>query len=266
MNKMLVTVFADEAGAFAGTQALRRLESEGSLALYAMGVIAKDAQGQVSVKESTGTGPIGTGVGLAVGSLIGLLGGPVGLAVGAVAGTLAGALRDYWVAGVGLDFIEETEKFLLPGKVAVIAEVEEEWTLPVDTAMEAAGGVVFRRARDDLAQAQATQDIAMFKAEVAELQAEYTQAMGTAQSRIQAKLDAAHARLENTFARARSMADAMEREASARIHLLEAGLATAQGDIQHRLQNRVERVRASHAERSAQLAQARQPAKDAPGH
>lgn len=77
------------------------------------------------MKKSLDQGPIGTGVGLAVGSLIGLLGGPVGLVAGALTGALVGAIRDFWVAGVDLDFVE-AGKGLLPGKVALVAEVEEE--------------------------------------------------------------------------------------------------------------------------------------------
>jgi hypothetical protein len=34
---------------------------------------------------------------------------------------------------------------LTPGKYAVVADVDEDWVTPVDTRMEAVGGVVFRR-------------------------------------------------------------------------------------------------------------------------
>jgi hypothetical protein len=49
-------------------------------------------------------------------------------------------LYDLAHLGVGEDFLYEVEKSLLPGKAAVVAEVWEEWTLPVDTRMEALGG------------------------------------------------------------------------------------------------------------------------------
>ena len=106
MNKLLVAVFDNETAAGAGLNALRTLHAAGDITLYATGVLARDAEGMVSVKKSMDAGPIGAVTGLAVGSLVGLLGGPVGVAVGAVAGTAAGAVRDFWAAGVGLDFIE----------------------------------------------------------------------------------------------------------------------------------------------------------------
>ena len=43
------------------------------------------------------------------------------------------------------DFLEEVSAYLLPGKAAVITELEEEWQAPIDTRMEALGGHVFRR-------------------------------------------------------------------------------------------------------------------------
>ena len=132
MNKMLVVVFDSETAADAGSHALRKLHDEGDITLYAMAVIARDSTGKVSVKEAADRAVSGAGVGLAVGALVGLMAGPAGLAIGAVTGTLAGAIRDFWVAGVDLDFVEEAENMLLPGKVALVAEVDEcptPWTM-----------------------------------------------------------------------------------------------------------------------------------------
>ena len=117
MNRMIVVIFAGQTEAYVGVRALRQLHEEGSLALYSLGVIAKSDQGVVTILETDGPGSVGTGVGMAVGGLIGMLGGPVGSALGAVAGSLAGALRVFWVAGVSLDFVEDTEKlrWVAPG-------------------------------------------------------------------------------------------------------------------------------------------------------
>ena len=85
--------------------------------------------------------------GTAIGSLIGLLGGPIGLGIGATAGVLAGGVADLHAAGVRADFIDEVSAALTPGKYALAAEISEEWVTPVDTRMEALGGVVFRTPR-----------------------------------------------------------------------------------------------------------------------
>ena len=85
---------------------------------------------------------LGHHLGLAAGSLAGLLGGPVGLAVGAATGTVAGSLFDLAVLGVGDDFLRGLEN-LTPGRVAVVGDIDEEWVTPLDTRMEALGGIVF---------------------------------------------------------------------------------------------------------------------------
>ena len=72
--------------------------------------------------------PSGGLVGTSLGGLIGLLGGPVGVAVGAVSGLALGAISDVGHARVGADYVEEVSTSLTPGKVAVVAEIEEGWT------------------------------------------------------------------------------------------------------------------------------------------
>jgi uncharacterized membrane protein len=256
MNRMLVVVFDNETTAEAGTRALKNLDAEGGITLYASGVIAKAPDGKVSVKQATDQVGVGTGIGLAVGSLIGLLGGPVGLAVGAVAGTLAGAVRDYWVAGVGLDFVEEAETFLKPGKVALVAEIEEDWVIPVDSAMEASGGVVFRQARADMVEAQYDQAIVALKTEIAQLEGEYQHATSEAKIKLQAKVTTAKAKLEETMQHAKHKINELKLEADAKIKSLEEQITKAQGDLKAKLEHRIKLLRSGYAQRSDKLKQA----------
>ena len=196
MDKILVVVFESESKAYEGSLALQELQNEGSINLYAKAVIARDANGKVTVKQSGDMGPVGTSIGLLTGSLIGLLGGPVGLVIGASAGTYGGLLYDLAQLGVSQDYLDEVGKSLLPGKAAVVAEVWEDWILPVDTRMEALGGVVFRRTRIDILDDQIEKDVVAFNADLAELQAEYDQASGEAKAKLQAKIDTAKAKLQ----------------------------------------------------------------------
>jgi uncharacterized membrane protein len=256
MNRMLVVIFDNERAAELGTRAMKDLNAEGDITVYAMGVIAKDAAGKISIKQASDQWPIGTGVGLAVGSVIGMLGGPVGVAVGAVAGTLAGALRDFWAAGVGIDFIEEAENFLRPGKIALIAEIEEEWIVPVDSRMEAIGGVVFRRARADIEQAQFDHDVAVVKAEIVELETEYKRASGDAKTKLQAKIVAAKSNLDQTLQRAKLRVSELEAASSAKIKLVETQISVATGEMKANLESRLNKVRSASHERSSKLKQA----------
>lgn len=263
MNKLLVAIFNSETAADAGLNALRALHAAGDITLYANAVLGRDAQGVVSVKQALGTGAIGTATGLAVGSLLGLLGGPVGVAIGAATGTLAGAVRDFWAAGVGLDFIEEAAEHLLPGKVALVAEIEEEWVIPVDTALEAAGGQVFRRTRSEVAEAQFNHDIAAFKSEIGELESEAFHASDAAKVRLQAKLSAAKTSLDSAVHRAQQRVDTLRQEADAKVESLRMQFSQAKGDVKGRIEDRMKRVKSSYHARGAKLSHAWHLAKEA---
>ena len=146
MDKVVAVVFNEEKQAYEGLRAFRDLHADGSITLYSNAVVAKDASGKLSVRETSEV-PEGTFFGLLTGSLIGILGGPLGVAVGASTGTMIGATFDLARAGISDDFLQEMSEYLLPGKTAVITEVDEDWQAPIDTRMEALGGHVFRRNR-----------------------------------------------------------------------------------------------------------------------
>jgi len=263
MNKMLVAVFDTEQAANAGLQALHKLHAQGDITLYACGVLAKDADGRASVKSSPDGAPAGVGVGLAVGALIGLLAGPLGMVIGAVTGSVAGAVRDYWIAGVGLDFVEQADKHLLPGKVALVAEIEEEWVIPVDSALQALGGQVFRRSRSELAEAQYDHDIVAFKAEISALESEASHASGAAKAALAAKLVASRTSLDAAVDRARQRVATLKQEAEAKADSLKAQLGQAQGDVRSKIEERVKHVKRAYHARGAKLSQAWELAKDA---
>ncbi len=196
MDKVVVVVFDSESKAYEGSQALQELQNEGSLNLYAKAVIARDANGKVTVKQAGDEGPVGTAVGLLTGSLLGLLGGPVGVAIGVGLGMSGGMLYDLAQLGVGEDYLNEVGKSLLPGKAAVVAEVWEEWMLPVDSRMEALGGVVFRSTRMDIVDEQIERDNAALNADLDEMEAEYAQASAEAKKKLQLKIDATKAKMQ----------------------------------------------------------------------
>src|SRR5262249_49579078 len=150
MDRMVVVVFENQVDAYKGKEALLRLDSEGSVVLNAYAVIGKNANGAVSVKQSDDLGPVGTLFGASLGAFLGALGGPAGLAIGAAVGMATGGAVDLHYLDIGDDFIADVSKELLPNRYAVLAEVDEEWTTPLDERMEAIGGIVFRRALSDV--------------------------------------------------------------------------------------------------------------------
>jgi len=256
MSKFIVAIFPDETKAYEGSRSFRELDAEGSLTLYGLAVIAKDANGKLSVKQAADDSLVGTGVGALVGALIGLLGGPVGAAIGFGSGALLGSLRDLYVLGVSSEFLDKMSQELTPGKTAVVAEVSEDWVTPLDTRMQAIGGVVVREWRSEVEGELARENAAAAKAELAQLKAEYAQARDENKAKLQARIDEVQAKAQAASDRLKSRIDQFEQEAGAKITLLEQRADKAKGEAKAKLDLRISELRADHERRSGKLKQA----------
>jgi uncharacterized membrane protein len=226
MNRMLVVVFDNESKAYEAKKAMWQLDAEGSVTLYACVVVGRNPDGTATVKQED-AGPLGTLVGTSLGSLIGLIGGPTGLLIGAAAGLATGVTADLENARIGEDFIDDVTKALEPGKVAVVAEVEEDWTTPVDSRMEKLGGKVFRRALSDVRDTANDEDTAAIKADIAQTKAEHAQAHADRKAKLQERMNQLDSRLQERLQRAKERRQAAERAAQARVNFLRTKAATA---------------------------------------
>jgi uncharacterized membrane protein len=227
MDRMLVVVFPNESKAYEGKRTLQQLDSEGSISVYAYAVLTKNADGTASVKQGDDVGPIGTLVGTSLGSLIGILGGPVGVAAGAAAGMAAGSALDVNSVRVGADFIDDVQKVLVAPNVALVAEVDEEWTTPVDTRMETIGGNVFRRSLSEVRDKVDDEDTAAMKADLAQFKAELAKAHADRKAKLQEKINQLDTRIQAQLQRGKEKRDAAQRKAQAKVQALKAKADTA---------------------------------------
>jgi uncharacterized membrane protein len=222
MDRMLVVVFDNETKAYEGKKALLQLDNEGSISVYAYAVLAKHADGTASVKQGDDSGPLGTLLGTSLGSLIGLLGGPAGLAIGATAGFAAGSAADIDNARIGDDFISDVTKQLLPNRVALVAEIEEDWTTPVDTRMEAIGGTVFRRALSEARKTSNEEEVNAMKADLAQMKAEHAKTHAEHKAKLQEKINQLDSKIQAQLQKAKDRRAAAERDAQAKVKILKA--------------------------------------------
>lgn len=253
MDKMVVITFDSEDNAYKASKALTELHEEGSIALYAMAVIAKDTDGKVEVKQAADKGPLGTAVGMMVGAMVGLIGGPAGVAVGMASGALFGSIDDLTNVGIDGEFLSEVDKALAPGKSAVVAECFENWVTPMDSGMEALGGVVLRRSRAGYADELIERDIAATKADFAQLKAEYEQASDENKAKLQAKVDATKAKLQASVDRAKERSESLKKEADAKVEALEQQLNKASADVKSKYQERAHELKADYNNRTTKL-------------
>lgn len=184
MKRMLVAVFDNEAKAFDGFRNLQVLDEEDVVAVIASRLIAKDLDGSIRVTNSYDVLPEGTMGGTAVGTLIGLFGGPVGLAIGAAGGFVVGATADFGRTHVVNDFVNEVTAALVPGKSAVVAEIDEEATGPVDARMKSLGGSVFRRPLSDVVDSDYQREVASVEARLARIKARIHESLDHAKAAL----------------------------------------------------------------------------------
>jgi uncharacterized membrane protein len=126
-------------------------------------IIEKDPLGNVTTLDSknlpTAWGLGGSAGGALVGALVGLLAGPGGAALGTAAGTaaatsgaaagavgggVAGGAADLTNWGLKASYLDTASTYLVPGKTAVVAEVEEGSTSAVDAVVQRYGGIIYR--------------------------------------------------------------------------------------------------------------------------
>ncbi|HEV2576751.1 MAG TPA: DUF1269 domain-containing protein [Acidobacteriaceae bacterium] len=227
MDRMLVVVFNDEAKAYQGKTALMQLQDQGNVNVYGYAVVAENADRSATIKQSDNSGPLGSLFGMSFGALAGALFGPVGMLLGAAGGLGGGAAVDFTNLGVGQDFLDDIAKTLTPGKVALVAEVDEEWTAPVDSSMEVLGGVVLRRALSDVQKQVREENIAAMKADVAQYRAEMAQAHADRKAKLQEKIGQLESRIQAQVQKLQERSVISQKKAQAKATAAEAKAAVA---------------------------------------
>jgi len=144
MHRVLVIVFDSEARADEGKSELLRLDNEGSISIYRYEVLVKKADGPVIMRQADGNGTLSP-------------------FAKSIFGRLMDSTRPYFPGSIpkpstprsgnspesnrikkGEVFIRDVMEVLLPHRVAIVAEVEEQWPTVLDRRMASMGGVIFR--------------------------------------------------------------------------------------------------------------------------
>jgi hypothetical protein len=126
VDNYLAIVFSADEKAFEGLHALWALDEAGDITVHGAAVIHRDRFGRVDVAAKDSDTGLRAVVSVGLGVLLGALARPKGLAA-----SLA----------------------MMPGHAAVMAEISEDRTMPIDFAMAARGGVVYRRSKNEVCDA-----------------------------------------------------------------------------------------------------------------
>jgi uncharacterized membrane protein len=248
MEKLLVVVFDNEKNAYEGARVLNQLDAEGSVTVYAASIISKNVDGTQIVKKAVGDYPIHTIEGTAIGSLIGLIGGPVGFGIGATTGAMMGLVNDVYETGVDVDFLTEVWEYLTPEKFALVADMSEEWVTPLDTRMEAIGGIVIRTPKETFDDARWARKYRVMQTEIRELKEEQEKVPAARKAKLQSKIDKLNAKMKNDREKTKQKLDQRIGEADTKTRSLEEKAKNAHGDVKSSLEARKAMVREEYHE------------------
>jgi uncharacterized membrane protein len=223
VESLMVIVFDDRKAALAGLEALRQLDREAEISLFEAKMVVKEEAGALQlIEDPEDTDSSAFGVHTIVGAFIGLLAGPIGVLSGAAAGTLVAFGVELDRAGVTDEFVADVSTALTPGKVAVVADVMEDWMTPLNSRIDQIGGVIFRRTRTQVKHTQRNLDAAAHRAEMEQLKAERAKAGSDRLAHLDARIDAVRKKLEDALERDRGEMLLRQNERDARIQALKA--------------------------------------------
>jgi hypothetical protein len=122
MENYVAVVFDSDKNAIEGLHALWHLDHRGDITVHGAAVIRRDINGHIEVATKHTEPELRTAIESRVSVLLGALARPRGAEAATESGFVMNA-----------------------GRSALLADVSEDWTMPVDAAMKVLGGSVFRR-------------------------------------------------------------------------------------------------------------------------
>lgn len=149
--ELVARVFDDPDRATEALEFVEELHRRRTVKVLNAAILAKDQQGNVSVKDTREIdAKKGRLLGAITGGLVGLLAGPGGAILGALAGLGAGGAAGKWIdEGFSDKFLQNLQQYLKPGSSALILLVEHQWLKPLSDEMSGLGGMVFQQALTD---------------------------------------------------------------------------------------------------------------------
>jgi uncharacterized membrane protein len=143
-RRAVTAVFSSQNDAYDAAREIKNLDDK-QVRIRQAALVTKDSKGNLRVPDTKGDEvPWGTLGGPIVGGLIGLIAGPAGAAVGAGTGLLAGWTGDLVHLGLDEDVVRSVGSEINPGDSALVAEIDEGSTEPLDRIVTSRGGRVYR--------------------------------------------------------------------------------------------------------------------------
>ena len=190
MTNLIIASFREDSKAIEASKKLSDLESLGDITIFERLLVKKDANGATSILQTESTEGLRTLSGMAMGSLIGSIAGPVGLLAGMLVGTVSGTADEDDYLGFSQNFLTKATKLMQPGSSAIIAEIDEDSEVFVDSSLKPFDGTLVRTDVDYEFEKYSDEQIEAFDEEVAEERAKLKVATDSEKAKIKDKIAA----------------------------------------------------------------------------
>lgn len=188
MENVIVASFKEEKKAIDALHALIQAESLGDITIYEKIIVRKKAGVDFEIlKEDTADGWRML-AGMGIGSLLGLIGGPVGFIFGLYTGTAVGALAELGHYDFAEDFIGKIENKMGEGTTSIIAAIDEDNSVFVDTCLKPFDAVILRSNVDFVYDKYVDEQIEEIDEEIADKRAHLKKAAGDDRKKIENKI------------------------------------------------------------------------------
>jgi uncharacterized membrane protein len=146
MENIVVSSFRNLQDATLGLNKLKDLDQLNDITIYNLVMIRKTAEGKFEFlyREGPDTQDI-PAEGALAGTLIGAIGGPIGMAVGMLTGAMVGSADEDDKEEMSQEFLDDVNKQLGIGSIAIVMDVEEEDELMINSYLSPFNGVIVRR-------------------------------------------------------------------------------------------------------------------------
>jgi hypothetical protein len=254
---LLAAVFEDWTKAQQGTRVLREVHTACDMTLYAHALMeCETRRRRLSVREPFQEGliaaaPAATAL---VGALVSLVGGPMTAAMMTIESGIVAAVRDVFEAGLDPVFLEDITARLCPGNLCIIAEVDLEEPLSLEVRIAKLGG----RMMCQEAQHVRLEELVLREAEALRrtqhrLLSSPPLELDADEMVIRTLRWASAADLRQCLARAKLLAATLRREAVAKVTVLRAQAAMADGAARQLIDARARRLRTELEDRARRL-------------
>jgi uncharacterized membrane protein len=189
MTNLIVLSFTDEAKAIEASHKLAELESFGDISIFEKVIIKKGANGEFTYLQTETSDGLRIVSGMALGTLVGAIGGPVGMMVGMLSGTVLGAVVETDYIDFSEDVVKKVTDRLKVGDVAILAEISEDGSAFVDSAVTPLGGTIFRSNVDDVYSDYEDEQVKQFDEEIAEERKQFKAAMKEDKASIKKRIE-----------------------------------------------------------------------------